>query len=52
MSNARRALVVAGVSLAAEHYVIAVDRERNVLIVHQLIPSQEPPGHGDREWPL
>ncbi len=49
---ARRALVTAGVSLAPNTYVVAIDRERGELLVHQLVPSREPPGHGNREWPL
>lgn len=52
VSTARRALVTAGVSLAPNTYVVAVDRQRGVLLVHQLVPSSEPPGGGDREWPL
>ncbi|HEX3998540.1 MAG TPA: hypothetical protein VHX65_08330 [Pirellulales bacterium] len=52
VSRARRALVVAAVSLAPNTFVIDLDAERGVLIVHQLVPSKEPPGHGDREWPL
>ena len=52
VSVARRALVTGGVSLAPNTYVVAVDRQRSVLLVHQLVPSAEPPGGGDREWPL
>lgn len=51
-SAARRALVTAGVSLAPNTYVIAIDRDAGLLLVHQLVRSPEPPGHGDREWPL
>lgn len=52
VSNARRALVVAGVSLSPNTYVVAIDIERKVLTLHQLVASKEPPGHDDREWPL
>ena len=51
-SAARRALVMAGACLAPNTYVVAVDRQRGHLLVHQLVPSAEPPGRGDREWPL
>lgn len=51
-SAARRALVTLGVTLAPNTYVVAVDRERGVLLLHQLVPSAQPPGGGDREWPL
>lgn len=52
VSAARRALVTAGVSLAPNTYVVAIDRDRGLLFVHQLVPSPQPPGNGDREWPL
>jgi multisubunit Na+/H+ antiporter MnhE subunit len=52
MSGARRALVTAGVSLAPNTYVVELDRKQGVMIVHQLVPPTEPPGHGDEEWPL
>lgn len=52
VSNARRALVVAGVSVSPNTYVLDIDAERKLLIVHQLVQSHEVPGHGDREWPL
>lgn len=51
-SAARRALILAAGSLAPNTYVIDVDRERGFLLVHQLVPTREPPGKGDREWPL
>jgi multisubunit Na+/H+ antiporter MnhE subunit len=51
-SAARRALVAVGVSLAPNTFVVAVDREHRLLLVHQLVPSARPPGGGDREWPL
>ena len=49
---ARRALATGGVSIAPNTYVVAIDEKRNVLLVHQLVPSAQPPGHGDKEWPL
>jgi hypothetical protein len=52
VSAARRALVTAGVCLAPNTYVVAIDFRRGFLLVHQLIPSAQPPGGGDREWPL
>lgn len=51
-SAARRALVLAGACLAPNTYVVAVDEQRQEMRVHQLIPSAQPPGNGDREWPL
>lgn len=52
LSTVRRALVTAGISLAPNTYVVAIDRRRRVLLVHQLIPSARLTGKGDREWPL
>jgi multisubunit Na+/H+ antiporter MnhE subunit len=51
-SAARRALVTAGACLTPNTYVVAVDTERGQLLLHQLVPSAQPPGAGDREWPL
>lgn len=51
-SAARRALVLAGACLAPNTYVVAVDEQRKEMRVHQLVPSAQPPGKGDREWPL
>lgn len=51
-SAARRALVTASVSISPNTYVVAIDRERRLLLVHQLVPSPEPPGRGDQVWPL
>jgi multisubunit Na+/H+ antiporter MnhE subunit len=47
----RRALVTSAISLPPNSYVVAIDREEETLIVHQLVPS-EPPGQGDQEWPV
>lgn len=52
VSAARRALVTAGISVSPNTYVVAIDRRRGLLLVHQLVASPEPPGKGDREWPL
>ena len=49
---ARRALVITNLSLAPNTYVVALDKEKGMLLVHQLVPSREPPGRSDREWPL
>lgn len=40
--NARRALTEGFASLAPNRYVIGVDRERDVLLVHELVPSDDP----------
>lgn len=49
-SAARRALVIAGVSTPPNGIVLAVDVERRVLRVHQLVPHDETT-HSP-EWPL
>lgn len=51
-SVARRALVVAGTCVAPNTVAVAIDAAHNQLIVHQLVPTSQPPGMGDREWPL
>ena len=51
-SAARRALVIAGGSLPPNALVVTIDRGSERMLVHQLIPSPEAPGRGDREWPL
>lgn len=51
-SAARRALVLAGACVAPNTYVVAVDVERGQLLLHQLVPSAQPPGAGSTEWPL
>jgi hypothetical protein len=44
----RRAAVVAAISLAPNGFAVGMERERDELIVHQLVPA---PIGGDREWP-
>ena len=39
----RRALLVAGRSIAPNTFVLGLDRERDVMVVHQLVPDK-PPG--------
>lgn len=51
-SAARRALVMAGACLTPNSYIVAVDAERGQLLLHQLVPSPQPPGAGNPEWPL
>jgi multisubunit Na+/H+ antiporter MnhE subunit len=51
-SAARRALVTAALSLTPNTVVVAIDRRHGKLLVHQLVPTPEPPGGGDQEWPL
>lgn len=51
-SEARRALVVAAASVAPNAYIVAIDREAKRVLYHQLVATVEPPGRGDREWPL
>ncbi len=49
---ARRALITVGITLAPNTYVIGMDRQQGLILVHQLIPTRQPPGNGNREWPL
>ena len=51
---ARQALVIAGISLAPNTFVVVVNEKpaSGTLLAHQLVPSLEPPGRGDRLWPL
>jgi hypothetical protein len=51
-SAARRALVITGASLPPNTVVLAVDENRDLLLCHQLVPTRQPPGDGDRLWPL
>ena len=38
-SAARRALLTAGVSVSPNTYVVGIDRDRSVIVVHQLVPA-------------
>lgn len=49
---ARRALVVAGVSLPPNSFVVAIDVEQGRLLIHNLVPPAHSPGGPDAEWPL
>lgn len=51
-SAARRALVVAGVSLPPNSFVVAIDAERGRLLIHHLVPPARSPGGPGVEWPL
>jgi len=51
-SAARRALVLAGVTVAPNTLAIRIDSRRSLLQVHRLVPQPHPPGGGDREWPI
>jgi multisubunit Na+/H+ antiporter MnhE subunit len=42
-SAARRALYVAAISLTPNTYVLGIDRDENVMLVHQLVPTH--PAH-------
>ncbi len=50
-ARARCALVVIGLSLPPNSYVVSVDAVAGHLIVHQLVCRATPPGGGDRDWP-
>ncbi len=52
VSAARRALVLSLVSLTPNTVSISIDREKRVLLIHQLVPTGEKPGRGDEKWPL
>ncbi len=49
---ARRAMVLAGVTVAPNTLAIEIDRKRQSLRIHRLVPQPDPPGGGDREWPI
>ncbi len=51
-SAARRAIVLAAVSLTPNTLSISIDREKRQLLIHQLMETGKEPGGGDREWPL
>jgi multisubunit Na+/H+ antiporter MnhE subunit len=44
----RRALLVAAASIAPNTFALGIDKERNVMIVHKLVPSHGPRRRGDR----
>jgi multisubunit Na+/H+ antiporter MnhE subunit len=52
VSRARRALVIASISMAPNTIVVHMDQERGIILVHQLVPTSTPPGGVDKEWPL
>lgn len=56
VDGSRRALVVASASIAPNSYVVTVDAGPNTegdgMLVHQLVPTGEAPGQGDRMWPV
>ncbi|GAC1434322.1 MAG: hypothetical protein NVSMB65_08350 [Chloroflexota bacterium] len=51
-SAARRALIVAAISLPPNTYVIDISKDGGYLLVHQLVGRGRQPGRGDRQWPL
>lgn len=52
LSGSRRALVKAGASIAPNSYAVIMDRKQGRMLTHQLVATNEPPGHGDRQWPV
>ncbi len=48
-SAARRALVVTGISWTPNTIAVVIDREKQTLLIHQLMPEQT---SADREWLL
>ena len=50
-SASRRVAVIYGSSITPNSVPIFIDRERGLLVLHQLKARQEP-GAGDREWPV
>ncbi|HEX4129192.1 MAG TPA: hypothetical protein VHZ24_04060 [Pirellulales bacterium] len=52
VSAARRALVTWGASLPPNAYVVAVDHEHGLLLVHELVDTSRRPGNGNKQWPL
>lgn len=51
-SGSRRALVVAGASVAPDSYVVTIDRDRNALLIHELVPRGRTQEVGDPQWPI
>ena len=47
-----RAMAITGVSVGPNTVVIDVDPTHDRLIVHQLVHTSEPPGAGNRLWPI
>ncbi len=52
VSGSRRALVIAGASIAPNSYIAQVEPEHERLLTHQLVVTEEPPGRGDTRWPI
>jgi multisubunit Na+/H+ antiporter MnhE subunit len=50
-SAARRALVIAGLSVAPNTFVVDIEPERGTILIHQLT-GRGPPDEGDRKWPI
>lgn len=51
-ARARRSLVVLGICLPPNRFVVAAERSPYRLLVHELVPSDQPPGRRDPQWPL
>ena len=51
-SGTRRALVVALKGLSPNSVPVAVDAERGVLLVHELVKPRTAPADADPRWPL
>ncbi len=51
-SAARRALVLALVSLTPNTVSIMIDGEKGRLLIHQLQDTGAEPGDGDEKWPI
>jgi multisubunit Na+/H+ antiporter MnhE subunit len=47
----RRALVTASMCFAPNTVVIGLEMRPGHLLIHELSPSDKPPGHGDPIWP-
>lgn len=52
VSASRRALVIAGASVAPDAFVVLVEPESKVLLSHELVAKASPPGEGDLLWPI
>lgn len=52
VSGSRRALVIAGASIAPNSYIAELEMEDEKLLTHQLVATDEPPGRGDPRWPI
>ena len=52
VSASRRALVILGASIAPDAYVVAIDREKEAMLTHELVAKEPSSGQSDPRWPI